>query len=112
MTVYVDDMHLEELGRFRHMQMCHMIADTDQELHAMAERIGMQQRWHQKAGTARSHYDIPTSLRALAVQLGAVEITMRQAACMTDRRAVEGVLGSPEDVFAWRLARYKTSNSD
>lgn len=74
MTVYVDDMR----AQYGRMVMCHMVADTDDELHAMADKIGVARRWHQKAGTYRSHYDIALSKRALAVQHGAVEITQRQ----------------------------------
>jgi prolyl-tRNA editing enzyme YbaK/EbsC (Cys-tRNA(Pro) deacylase) len=73
MGVYVDDMR-EPLGR---MIMCHMVADTDQELHAMAARIGVARKWHQKPGTAHSHYDIALSKRALAVAAGAQEIDRR-----------------------------------
>lgn len=60
--------------------MCHMIADTDEELHAMADKIGVQRKWHQKAGTPHSHYDIALSKRAIAVANGAKEIDMRQLA--------------------------------
>lgn len=56
------------------MIMCHLLADTDDELHAMAAKIGVARRWHQKAGTPHSHYDICLSKRAKAVKLGAVEI--------------------------------------
>lgn len=70
MTVYVDDMR----AQFGRMVMCHMLADTDDELHAMADKIGVARRWHQKAGTTHSHYDIALSKRALAVAAGAVEI--------------------------------------
>ena len=102
MTVYVDDMHLSALGRFGRMRMCHMIADTDEELHAMADRIGVARRWFQHPGTPRRHYDIALSKRALAIAAGAVEISMRQAACMCGRRRVEGILGTPGDAVAWR----------
>lgn len=54
--------------------MCHMLADTEEELHAMADRIGVARRWHQKAGTPHSHYDICMSKRALAVKYGAKEV--------------------------------------
>lgn len=70
MTVYVDDMR----AKYRRMIMCHLLADTDDELHAMAARIGVARRWHQKPGTPHSHYDICLSKRALAVKLGAVEV--------------------------------------
>lgn len=63
---------------FGRMVMCHMLADSDEELHAMAQSIGVARHWHQKAGTVHSHYDICLSKRALAVQLGAHEITMKQ----------------------------------
>lgn len=81
MTVYVDSMRAR-LGR---MIMCHMIADTEAELHAMADKIGVARRWHQGCG-ADSHYDIALGKRAMAVALGAVEITRRQCAAMIARR--------------------------
>lgn len=70
MAVYVDDMR----APFGRMIMCHMVADTDYELHAMAAKIGVARKWHQKAGTHLSHYDIALSKRALAVAAGAIEI--------------------------------------
>lgn len=106
MTVYVDDMHLTELGRFGRMKMCHMIADSDEELHAMADRIGVARRWFQKPGTSGRHYDIAMSKRALAVKAGAVEISLRQASAMCARRRVEGEMGAPEEAEAW-LRRYR-----
>lgn len=76
MSVYVDDM---EAG-FGRMIMCHMIADTSAELHAMAARIGVARKWCQKEGTPREHYDICKSKRAIAVAAGAVEIAWRDTA--------------------------------
>lgn len=72
MTVYVDNMR----AAFGRMKMCHMVADTDEELLAMADRIGVRRKWHQYPGTHRSHFDIALSKRALAVAAGAVEVTM------------------------------------
>jgi len=68
--VYVDDMQ----ATFGRMKMCHMVADTDDELHAMADRIGVARKWHQKPGTPHSHYDICLSKRAIALEAGAVPV--------------------------------------
>ncbi|WP_081284722.1 DUF4031 domain-containing protein [Chromobacterium subtsugae] len=70
MAVYVDDMR----AQYGRMIMCHMLADTDEELHAMAARIGVARRWHQSASTPHSHYDVCLAKRAAAVRLGALEI--------------------------------------
>lgn len=58
------------------MKMCHMIADSTDELLAMAARIGVDRRWIQKAGTAHEHFDIALSKRGLAVEAGAIEVSM------------------------------------
>lgn len=102
MTVYVDDMR----APFGRMVMCHMIADSDGELHAMAAKIGVARRWWQSPEkTSGSHYDIALSKRALAVQLGAVEITLRQCAIMNMRHRETGSLGTPQDAAEWLSAR-------
>jgi Protein of unknown function (DUF4031) len=90
MTVYVDDMWTTPLGRFGRLKMSHMIAGTDDELHAMAATIGVARRWHQGAPQHDSHYDIAISKRRLAVAAGAVEITLRQCACMSTWRRMRG----------------------
>jgi len=75
MSVYVD----EAIWPYGRMIMCHMLADTESELHQMADQLGISRRWFQGQGKARyPHYDICKSKRALAVQLGAVEINRRQ----------------------------------
>lgn len=70
MAVYVDDMR----AGFGRMVMCHMVADTTDELLAMADKIGVQRKWLQNAGTPKEHFDIALSKRALAVKAGAVEV--------------------------------------
>jgi hypothetical protein len=81
-TVYVDDMEAEfKPGHVpnRRYVMCHMITDdpTFEELHRMADTIGVDRKWFQG-----DHYDIVKTKRALAVKAGAVEITVRQCAVM------------------------------
>lgn len=100
MTVYVDDMHQYPAGKFRRMKMSHMIADTDAELHAMADRIGVDRKWHQV-----DHYDIALSKRALAIMHGAVEITWQQCGLMTLHRRRTGSLGTPAQVERWQQQR-------
>jgi hypothetical protein len=83
------------------MIMCHMVADSDDELHAMAARIGVSRRWHQGPPRHDSHYDIALSKRRLAVKNGAVEVSWRTLGLMVIRRRRTGALGAPEDVTAW-----------
>lgn len=71
MTVYVDDMR----ASFGRMIMCHMVADTEEELHQMADRVGVARKWYQK-----NHYDITLSKRRIAIAYGAKEITLRELA--------------------------------
>lgn len=70
MAVYVDDMR----APFGRMVMCHMVADSTEELLAMADTIGVARRWIQSAGTPKEHFDIALSKRALAVLAGAIEV--------------------------------------
>lgn len=70
MSVYID----RSENRFGRMVMCHMIADTPSELHAMAERIGLERRWFQKPPKASFwHYDVSKGKRLLAVESGAID---------------------------------------
>lgn len=73
MSVYVDA-PIHQYGR---MTMCHMLADTTDELHSMADKIGIARKWYQ-AQASTPHYDICKAKRALAVQLGAIEVDRRQ----------------------------------
>ena len=94
--VYVDDMR----AGFGRMIMCHMIADTEAELHAMADQIGMARRWYQG-----DHYDIALSKRSLAVAAGACEITLRQCACMAALRKRGKPMGDPATAIERYLDR-------
>jgi hypothetical protein len=83
MTVYVDDMYKYPMGRFKRMKMSHMIADTDDELHAMAEKIGVKKEWFQG-----DHYDVAMFVRKKAIELGAIPISLKTLACMTNNKRI------------------------
>lgn len=98
--IYVDDMR----AKYGRLIMCHMLGDSDSELHAMATKIGVARKWWQSPEkTSGSHYDICLSKKALAIQYGAIEITWRQAGAMNTRRKVTGELGKPEEAEQWLL---------
>jgi hypothetical protein len=82
MPVYVDNEQIP----YRRMKMCHMLADTEEELHAMADKIGIARRWHQFPGTVKSHYDICLTKRARAIQLGAKEIDRHELVSLIKSR--------------------------
>lgn len=102
MTVYVDDMYRYAMGRYGHMKMSHMIADTTNELLVMADCIGVKRRWLQHSGRHDEHFDIAMNKRELAIEAGAVVISLRQCSAMCARRRIEGALGVPEDAEQWR----------
>lgn len=68
-----------------------MIADTDDELHAMADKIGVSRKWFQG-----DHYDIAKSKRALAIQAGAIPLDMRTLSAMAMLRRWGQPMGEPE----------------
>lgn len=82
MTVYVDP----AIYPFGRMMMCHMIADSRDELLTMARRIGVAAKWLQHEGTDREHFDVCKSKRAEAVTAGAREVTGRELAMLIRAR--------------------------
>ncbi len=65
MTVYVDSMK----AKYRNMIMCHMLADSEKELHEMADKIGVNRKWFQNHDTP--HYDICLAKKKKAMEFGA-----------------------------------------
>lgn len=88
MSVYVDTLAYH--GQWRYGKSCHMVADTLDELHAMADRIGHKRAWFQSAPPASvNHYDLAASRRAKAVRYGAVEIDRNQLVALIRRQRAE-----------------------
>lgn len=71
MSVYVDN-YFYQYGR---MKMSHMIADTLEELHAMAESLGIR-HWFQDSASF-PHYDLCKSKRQCTIGAGAVPLERR-----------------------------------
>jgi hypothetical protein len=49
-----------------------LIADTDEEAHAMALQLGLRRAWWQG-----DHYDLVPTKRSLAIRLGAIALDRR-----------------------------------
>jgi hypothetical protein len=73
MAVYVDYIREHPSG-----QWCHMIADTDDELHTMARQLGLRRGWLHISASGIAHYDLRPAQRDEAINLGAVEITSKE----------------------------------
>ena len=85
LTVYLDDWRQRATIRGREDRWSHLLADDEQELHALARQLGIPERGFQRhrRSAALNHYDLPESYRARAVELGAVPITWREMARLT-----------------------------
>ncbi len=72
MTVYVD----EARNAYGRMKMCHLLGEDIEELHALAQSIGLKRKWFQEHAST-PHYDLCLAKRKLAIAAGAVPITRR-----------------------------------
>ena len=87
MSCYVDTVRSYPTAGLRFTEFCHLLADERDELHAMADRLGMPRRFFQDHPW-RWHYDLPSHLRPEAVRFGAIEIELRAVGrLLRDRRA-------------------------
>ena len=82
MAVYVDD----AVHRWRGLRWAHLMADTLDELHAMAARLGVPRRAFQDKRSG-AHYDLTEELREQALRLGAVAISRHR-----DRDQVRAII--------------------
>lgn len=76
--VYVDPlMDHGWILRSTQVKSCHLFADTVEELHTFALKIGMRIEWFQNRPDL-PHYDLTPDRRARAVRAGALEVTRRE----------------------------------
>ncbi len=75
MSCYVDAVRAYPGAGLRFRDFCHLLADSRDELHAMADRLGVPRRFFQDHPW-RWHYDLPEHVRVEAVRLGAIEVDL------------------------------------
>ena len=86
--------------------MCHMTADSLDELHDMADRLAVKRAWFQAPPKASfPHYDIPEPRRALAIQYGAVEVDNRTCLYFAAQLGVEWARGLGDEPSLQRYTR-------
>lgn len=74
MPVYIDILRAcVPNPQWRWTESCHLYADTLDELHAFAARLGMKRAWFQHKPGRLPHYDLTATRRRQAVRLGAIE---------------------------------------
>ncbi|GAA3662187.1 hypothetical protein GCM10022237_22570 [Nocardioides ginsengisoli] len=98
MTIYIDDMRRPAVVGPVDGVWSHLLSDLpgaagQRELLAFAERLGIEARWIQNAGTATEHFDVTEPTRQRALALGAVPIRYGRAVAaitMAKREAAAG----------------------
>lgn len=98
MTVYVDDMRMQARVGSISARWSHLIADTEEELHEFAAKLGLARAWFQepefagapcKEGSLAAemwHYDVTDGKRARAIQLGAKAVGWRELSIIIQKR--------------------------
>ncbi len=80
MPVYVDEPREYPKAKLRCKTWSHMVANTSDELEAMARLVDLQPEWIQNPGTPREHYDLVPTKRAKAIRKGAIPVSSRKIA--------------------------------
>lgn len=94
MSCYVDTVRHYPGAGLRFTEFCHLLADERDELHRMADALGMPRRFFQDHPW-RWHYDLPAPLRADAVALGAVEVDLAAVGLLLRERRRRHLAASP-----------------
>jgi len=99
MTVYVDDFGLPTQVGGLNARWSHLIADSREELHAFAARLGLRREWFEdpvvngkprasrgSRGAENWHYDVTESKRRLALRHGAEPVRWQDLHKVIDAR--------------------------
>ena len=89
MSCYVDTVRSYPGAGLKFTEFCHLLADSREELHSMADAVGMPRRFFQDHPW-RWHYDLPAPLRVAAVAHGAQEIDLAAVGALLKQRRTEG----------------------
>ena len=75
--IYVDQIKVWPTGiRCFRNGSCHLFADTLEELHAMAVKLGLKRAWYQYREPI-PHYDLTIERRIKAIELGVASLTTK-----------------------------------
>lgn len=86
MAVYVD----EPIWEWRGKKWAHLIADSVEELHEFARKIGLRREWFQdKPLPGWPHYDVSEGMRLKAIDRGARKVSSRQMVYIIRRMRAE-----------------------
>jgi hypothetical protein len=88
MSCYVDALKSYPDAGLRYTEFCHLLADTREELHEIAEELGIPARYFQDHPW-RWHHDLPAPLRPRAIELGAKELTMHEVGALLKQRKAQ-----------------------
>jgi len=82
MSVYVDpNMRCQTTPEWTFKTVCHLTADSEDQLHKFASMLGLRREWFQHGSVKRlPHYDLTSGRRRVAVELGAIQITRNEMA--------------------------------
>lgn len=90
MTIYIDNARIEWQGK----QWCHLVADTIDELHGFAKKLGLRRSWFQHLASY-PHYDVTVKVRTRAIEMGAKAASRKQI--ITAARKLKAELSRPKE---------------
>lgn len=101
--ILVDGVQQHEAPGLRFKRWSHLVSTVGEaELHAFAARLGLKRSWAQlRPDASAAHYDVVPAKRALAIRLGAREVTGRELVRLNyDGMTRRGLRGEAERLAA------------